>query len=78
MLIRVALGRTINLGGFQSLRVDIAHEVAIEDHPDRAAAVAEAVRLCRDDLAAIIAAETASRDAPRDAPRDLDDDGIEF
>lgn len=76
MLVRVSIGRTINLGNFQSLRVDVAHEVAVEG--DRPAAVAEAVRLCRDDLAAIIAAETASRDAPRDAPRDLDDDGIEF
>jgi hypothetical protein len=78
MLIRVALGRTINLGGFQSLRVDIAHEVAVEDHASRAAAVAEAARLCREDLAALIAAEMATRDAPRDAPRDLDDDGIDF
>lgn len=75
MLVRVAIGRTINLGGFQSLRVDVAHEVAVEDHIDRAAAVAEAARLCRADLAALIAAETAPRDAPRDP---LDDDGIAF
>jgi hypothetical protein len=80
MLIRVSIGRTLNLGNFQSLRVDIAHEVAVEAHPDRAAAVAEATRLCREDLAAIIAAETAPRDAPRLPPRDEEfpDDGIDF
>lgn len=75
MLVRVAIGRTINLGGFQSLRVDVAHEVAVEDHITRAAAVAEAARLCREDLSALIAAETAPRDKPQDP---LDDDGIDF
>jgi hypothetical protein len=76
MLVRVSIGRTINLGNFQSLRVDVAHEVAVEDHASRAAAVAEATRLCRADLAAIIAAETAPRDPPRD--EEFPDDGIEF
>jgi hypothetical protein len=94
MLIRVSIGRTINLGNFQSLRVDVAHEVAVSDHPDRAAAVAEAARLCREDLAALIAAETGTSDErlpprdppreerlpPRDPPRDAEfpDDGIPF
>jgi hypothetical protein len=83
MLVRVSIGRTVNLGNFQSLRVDVAHEVAVEAHPDRAAAVAEAARLCREDLAGLIAAETAPRDErlpPRDPPRDEEfpDDGIDF
>jgi hypothetical protein len=76
MLVRVAIGKTINLGNFQSLRVDVAHEVAVEDHIDRAAAVAAAAQMCREDLAVLIDAETAPRDAPRD-PLD-DDDGIAF
>jgi hypothetical protein len=57
--VRIGLGRTINLGNFESLRVDVAHEVAVEG--DRAAAVAEATRLCREDLAAMVAAESAKR-----------------
>lgn len=57
--VRVALGRTINLGNFESLRVDVAHDVAVEG--DRPAAVAEATRLCREDLAALVAAEAAKR-----------------
>jgi hypothetical protein len=57
MLVRISLGRTINLGNFQSLRVDVAHEVDVAAHPDRAAAVAEAVRLCRADLARLLEEE---------------------
>jgi hypothetical protein len=57
--IRVSIGRTINMGNFESLRLDVAHEVEVAG--DRAAAVAEATRLCREDLAALVAAEGAKR-----------------
>lgn len=54
--VRVSLGRTINLGNFESLRVDVAHEVTVVDGA-RDAAIAEAITLCRRDLATFAEAE---------------------
>jgi hypothetical protein len=54
--VRVAIGRTVNLGGYASLRVDVAHEVDV-GADGRSAALAEVTALCRTDLDALIAAE---------------------
>jgi hypothetical protein len=59
LTVRVALGRTINMGNFESLRLDVAHEVEVAG--DRAAAVAEATSMCRSDLERLIAEESNRR-----------------
>lgn len=62
--VRIAIGRTVRLSDSQSLHLDVAHE--LEAVGDRAAAVAEATRLCREDLDALFAAEASSRVVARE------------
>lgn len=54
--VRISIGRTVNLGNYQSLRLDASHEVEVAGG-DRAAAVEEATRLCRADLARLLEEE---------------------
>lgn len=66
--VRVAMGQTVNLGGYESLRVDVAHEVSVGAE-GRSAALADATIACRIDLDALITAERARRHAAADALR---------